>query len=190
MTVSLALLAALLTPAVAQAAPAAAPAQTEAIDPARLAAAKRTLATLLPPEKRAAMFDTILAPMMANIQETVLSSPSAKAALGGDPKGVAILQRFIDKQQERTRRTLNDALPDMFVAMERAYARRFTAAQLDEVTAFFNTSTGRFYMDQSLTIMSDPDVLAWQRGLMQRGMASIEEDMKTLQKEIAAEAGK
>lgn len=190
MTLSFALAAALLAPAAQASTPAPATAAAEAVDPARLAAAKRTLEALMPPNKRSAMFDTILAPMMANIQQTILSSPSAKIALDGDPKVMAELQRFIDKQQERTRRTLNDALPGMFTAMERAYARRFTTAQLDEVTAFFNTPTGRFYMDQSMAIMSDPDVLAWQRGLMQQAMVGVEEDMKTLQAEITAETGK
>lgn len=190
MTLSLAIAAALLAPATQAAAPAPAAAGADAIDPARLAAAKRTLEVLMPADKRAAMFDTILAPMMANVQQTILSSPPAKAALDGDPKVTAELQRFIGKQQERTRRTLNDALPGMFMAMERAYARRFTTAQLDEVSAFFRTPTGRFYMDQSMAIMSDPDVLAWQRGLMQQAMAGVEEDMKTLQAEITAEAGK
>lgn len=190
MTLSLAIAAALLAPAAQTATPVPAAAGAETIDPARLTAAKRTLEALMPPEKRAAMFDTILAPMMANIQQTILSSPSAKAALDGDPKVTAQLQRFIDKQYERTRRTLNDALPGMFAAMERAYARRFTTAQLDEVAAFFKTPTGRFYMDQSLEIMSDPDVLAWQRGLMQQAMVGVEEDMKTLQAEITAETGK
>jgi len=188
MTVSLAIAAALLTPAAQAATPA--PAATEAVDPARLAAAKRALEALMPPEKRAAMFDTMLGPMMANIQESVFSSPSIKDSLDRDPKVMAALQQFIGKQQERTGQLLRATLPDMFAAMERAYARRFTVDQLNEVAAFFTTPTGRFYMDQSMTIMSDPDVLAWQRGLMQQAMAHTEQDMKALQAEIAAEAGK
>lgn len=188
MTMSLAIAAALLAPAAQTATPA--PAVADAVDPARLAAAKRTLAALMPPEKRAAMFDALLASTMASVNESMLSSPEIKASLDRDPEAMALLQKFVSKQQERTGKLLRDTLPDMFAAMERAYARRFTVAQLNEVSAFFVTPTGRFYMDQSMTIMSDPDVVAWQRSLMQQAMAHTEQDMKALQDEIAAKAGK
>lgn len=186
MSLVLALAATIAAPA-AQAAPA--PAATEAPDPARLAAAKQVLDVLMPPDKRAAMFDAIMAPMYANMRQAMRESPPMKGR-ENDPKMTAFVERMMEKQEERSGALLRENLPGMFQAMERAYARRFTVEQLNEVGAFFATPTGRVYMERGMTIMADPDVLAWQRSLMQRTMTGLEADMKTMIAEIEAEAAK
>ena len=186
------ILAAALLAAPAAQTPAPGPQATaaEAIDPARLAAAKATLEVLMPPERRAAMFDATMAPLMASVSQAMADAPSMKEALGKNPKSAQAFRRFMDVHQQRTTTRLKAALPGMFAAMERAYARRFTVAQLGEIAAFFRTPTGRAYMDQGMTIMSDPDVLAWQRELMRSSMATVMEDAKSFAADIEAGAGK
>jgi hypothetical protein len=81
-------------------------------------------------------------------------------------------------------------MPGMFAIMERAYARRFTVAQLDEITAFFSTPTGRLYMDESMKMPADPELLGWQRRLMERSMAEGEKDLETLEADLTGKSKK
>ncbi len=157
---------------------------TDAIDPARLVAAKRTIDAMMPPAQRSAMFGAMLNPMLANMQQAILSRPSVREALDADPKAKATLDAFLAVQQQRTIALLQKELPGMFAIMERAYARRFTVAQLDEITAFFTTPTGRLYMDESMKMPADPELLAWQRELMERSMSDTEQDLEKLQADL------
>jgi hypothetical protein len=70
--------------------------------------------------------------------------------------------------------------------MARAYARRFDVAQMREIKAFFQTPTGRLYMQQSYTIMADPDVGTWQRTMMANSMTGVQADVADFAKQIAA----
>jgi hypothetical protein len=74
----------------------------------------------------------------------------------------------------------------MVPAMAAAYARRFDVAQLREIRRFFETPVGRAYVRGSATIMSDPDVAAWQRGLMASSMSGVQEDVAAFAKQVAA----
>ncbi len=177
--------AALIASSVAASAAASPPAQsTDSIDPARLAAAKRTVDAMMPPAQRGATFEAMLNPMLSNMQQAVLSRPAIRDALAADPKAKATLDAFLADQQKRTMELLQGELPGMFAIMERAYARRFTVAQLAEITAFFSTPTGRLYMDESMKMPADPELLAWQRRLMERSMLDAEQDLDKLQTDL------
>lgn len=162
----------------------------DAIDPARLAAAKRAIEAMMPPAQRNAMFETMLNPMLANMQQAIVSRPAVRDALAADADAKAIFDRFVAGQQRRAMALLQEELPGMFAAMERAYARRFTVVQLDEVTAFFSTPTGRLYMEESMKIPTDPEMLDWQRQLMERSMAQTETDLERLQADLSGKAKK
>lgn len=165
-------------------------APTPAVDPARLTAAKRTIEAMMPPAQRNAMFEAMLNPMLANMQQAMLSRPDIRTALAADPKAKATLDAFLAKQQQKTIELLQTELPGMFAIMERAYARRFTVAQLDEITAFFNTPTGRLYMDESMKMPADPELLGWQRQLMERSMADGEKDLEKLEADLTGKSKK
>ena len=177
-------------PAAATAASGPSQAQGGAVDPARLAAAKRTIDVMMPPAQRKAMFEAMLNPMLANLQQAILSRPDIRTALDADPEAKATLDAFLAAQQQKTIALLQAELPAMFAIMERAYARRFTVAQLDEITAFFNTPTGRLYMDESMKMPADPELLGWQRDLMQRSMADSQKDLEQLQADLTGKSKK
>lgn len=50
--------------------------------------------------------------------------------------------------------------PPVRAAIARIYARRYTLTQLGELEAFFSTPTGSAYAADSLTLMSDPEMVA------------------------------
>ena len=160
--------------------------ETEAIDPARVATARTLLDVIMPPTKREGMIDSMLKGMMANLSQMMANSPKLKAAYDGDPRAGTIFQRFFAQQQQSTIAMLKENFPGMVDAMARAYARRFTTAQMGELRAFFETPTGRLYIDQAATIASDPDVANWQRDLMAKSMARIPADVDAMMAEIKA----
>jgi hypothetical protein len=75
-------------------------------------------------------------------------------------------------------------MPGMLTAMSRAYARRFTTPQLAELHAFFDTPTGQLYARESSGILSDPDIVEWQRNLMTKSFARYPDEIKALVNEL------
>ena len=187
-TICAVLLLAVPLPVLAQSAsvPAQAPAPLARPDAARLAAARMLIDELMPPATREQMIDGMIRPMLANIQRGMAEQPAFAAAMSADPRAKAIFDRFMARQFDRTTERMRAGLPGMVDAMTAAYARRFDPAQLAEILAFFRTPTGRTYMRESMTIMADPDVAAWQRTTMADSMGHIQDDIAQVAREIAA----
>ncbi len=162
------------------------PAAAGAIDPARLAAARRVVDVIFPAPQREQMMAAIVGSFDATIKRSLMNVPDVARLLEVEPRARPVFDRFIEKQQAKSAQRLKVGLPGMVDAMGRAYARRFTVAQLDEMQAFFATPTGQIYIAQSATIMGDPDVSAWQSKLMTDNVASLGPDMKVFLEELTA----
>ena len=176
-------------PAVAQAPsaiPPAAAAPDTPVNPGRLVAARALIDVLMPPATRDAMVQGMMAPMLDNLRRGLSDNPQFTDAIGSDPKVRALFDEFMAKQMARTTATLRTSLPGMVDAMARAYARRFDVAQLAEVRRFFETPTGRAYMQASTTIMADPDIARWQREMMARSIGDIQGDVADFARRAAA----
>ena len=156
------------------------------VDPARLAVARRVIDTIMPPATREQMMSAMLTPMMANLRQGMSQNPDFAKMMGSDPQVAAAFERYMQRQQNRSIEMIRASLPQMAVAMSRAYARRFDVAQLEEIERFFKTPTGRAYMQASMTIMSDPDVSGWQRTMMNDAMSHVQQDTAEFVKEITA----
>lgn len=176
--------AALLSPAATAAqgvppAPASAP-----VDPARLTAARSVIDQIFPPATRAQMVQGMMTAMMGNIRQSMSRNPQFASAIESDARVKALFDRFLDRQMTRSNEVMRAGLPGMADAMAHAYARRFTLAQLHDLSVFFASPTGQVYTQASLTIMSDPDVAAWQGGLMNQTMSHLQQDIADFTKEV------
>lgn len=176
----------LAMPAAALAQQATPPATAAAlIEPARLAAARQVIDLIMPPATRAAMIRSMLDPMLTNIRQGMMQAPVFADAIGRDQRARATFDTFMTRQNEKTMAMLEADLPSMVEAMSRAYARRFTVAQLGDLRTFFGTPTGQVYMREASTLMSDPDVAAWQRQMMARSMERVQQDVAAFAKDMA-----
>lgn len=171
-------------PALAQTPPAA-PAH---FDPARLAAAERVVAALVPPgtymrmmrDQFPAMMDGMMTQMMG-MSAADLGAPDADGSTA--PVGKAIAEadpHFRERMSIMTKvmgeefGTVFDKLePRLRVGLSRAFARKFTTAQLNELDAFFATPTGKAFAGEYLATFMDPEV-------MQEMMAATPEIMKAM----------
>ena len=157
----------------------------ETLSPDRIAAADSLIEVMMPAAQRSEMMGQLVAVTMANISAGIRQHFGTNE-LAADPKAKAVFDRFVERQQQLTAQQIDAQLPGLFKAMARAYARRFTVAQLSEIEAFFRTPTGRIYMAESMKIMSDPDIAAWQRQSMATGMERLPQELERLRKELEA----
>jgi len=155
-------------------------------DRARQAAAAELIDLIFPPATREQMIDTMMRSTLANIQQAMLQDGAVAKLMGDDPRARKLFEDFLVAQQKRSSEVMHTSLPGMSAAMANAYARRFDVSQLRDLKTFFETPTGRAYMQASMTIMSDPDVAAWQRDVMKRSMSNLQTDAAEFAKQLSA----
>jgi len=163
-----------------------APAVSAEVDPARLAEARKLIDIMMPAALREQMIDGIVAGIGQTMTQTLLNDSDIKKLIEEKPAARDIVMRFLERQQQYTREQMLANLPGMLEAMARAYARRFTVAQMREMGAFFATPTGQLYIAQSSTIFSDPDVTTWMQQLMRRSMDRMPGEATSLRRELEA----
>ncbi|RED17706.1 DUF2059 domain-containing protein [Parasphingopyxis lamellibrachiae] len=158
-------------------------------EPERVEAARELLDILMPPDQREAMMIAMIEPMIANLEAGMMQAPELEAALSDNPDVRTLFMEFMVVQRARALESATADLPSMIEAMSCAYARRFTRREMREIGEFFETEAGRAYLQQSNSIMADPDIAAWQRGTMARSMQHLQTDIRDFMTRLAALQG-
>jgi hypothetical protein len=151
------------------------------IDPARLTLAQKTMGALIPAGSIEKMIDNLYGKMfktimgefggqsdlMLSIQTGVESEQIAK--LDEATKG-KVADMFDPHRKEREDQitkvikpliseVLGDMEPPMREGLAKAYARKFTAAQLTDLNGFLATPTGTLYAGEWMALQADPEVM-------------------------------
>ncbi|AJA09751.1 hypothetical protein SKP52_14335 [Sphingopyxis fribergensis] len=151
------------------------------IEPARLALAQKTMGALIPAGSLERMMDNLYGKMfktimgefggqsdlMLSIQTGVESDQIA--TLDEATKG-KVADMFDPHRKEREDQitkvikpliseVLGDMEPPMREGMSKAYARKFTAAQLTDLNGFLATPTGALYANEWMALQADPEVM-------------------------------
>jgi len=182
------------------------------IDPARLTLAERTTAALIPNGSIEKMVDNLYGKMFKTFMgefggqsDLLLSIKTGVeteqiAALDEATKG-QIADMFDPHRKEREEQItkvikplISEALADMEPPMRdglaKAYARKFTGAQLTDLNSFLATPTGKLYAGEWMALQADPEVMVavikavppLVTKFIERAPA-IEKDLKELPKE-------
>lgn len=161
------------------------PAASEALDPARLASARQLVEIILPAEQRDAMFASAVNAMMNNMVGGIVQGEDGLGQLLAEtPELQTAFASFIERQRDLAIADISETTPELMLAYTNAYARLFTAKELDEIAAFMATPTGKRYALQSTAILSDPDFAAWQRNVSARSQARLSAELEKLMTEI------
>lgn len=182
------------------------------IEPARLSLAQQTMGALIPAGSLEKMIDNLYGKMFKTImaelggQSDLMLSiktgvESDKIATLDEATKTKIADIFDPHRKEREdqitrviKPLISEALTDlerpMRDGMAKAYARKFSAAQLADLNSFLATPTGSLYASEWMALQADPEVMvAVMKALppmvtkfMDRG-PQIEKDMKELPKE-------
>lgn len=184
-----------------QPAPAAAPAAAP-IAPAQLEAARAVVARVFPVGTYKRMMGETMDKIMGSMMDGMLDMPVAEIArLGGlEPEKVAGMDRtsiaeimaiYDPHFRERSQigmRAMMDSMAGMMDDMEprfragltRAYARKFSAAQLAELDRFFATPTGSVYAAESMMLYMDPEVMGEMQAMMPEMMRKMPDFMQAM----------
>jgi hypothetical protein len=165
----------LAVPAVAQTP--AAPVEA-APDAARLAAARPVVEKLWPLGTYRRMMGDTMTKLMDGLMESMFDMRAAdilpgdkdmKAAAGDKSMG-EMAQTADPHFRERMKVTMDVMMGEMIPMMEKMepaiqkslttiYAKKFDAAQLADMNAFFATPSGRAYAEQSMLVFMDPEMI-------------------------------
>lgn len=179
-----------------------------AIDPARLAAARRVAARLLPPGIYKQLMSSSMDAIMGSVGGAMKAMPLGQIAqIGGmkvadaqklDKIDLAQIMEIYDphweERQQLTMHAMFGAMGEFFTTMEpelregmaRAYANRFSLAELTELDRYFGTPTGAKYAATATTIMTDPAVTNTMKDLMPKMMQQMPRFMEAATKASAA----
>ncbi|WP_404713653.1 DUF2059 domain-containing protein [Sphingomonas sp. MMS24-J13] len=186
-------------PALAQApsAPVAAP------DPARLAVARAVAGKIMPPGTYRTILQGSLNAMMSGMMSQMMDVPVQQfAATAGMPaedakklggattrQVMSVIDPAFDERSRLSMTAMMDGMSDVLVKMEpdireglaEAYATRFSAVQLAELKAFFDTPTGSSFAAQQMTLMTDPAFMRRMQGVMPAIVKAMPDVIKRVQ---------
>ncbi|MEO1045941.1 MAG: DUF2059 domain-containing protein [Pseudomonadota bacterium] len=153
----------------------------EPIAPEQLAKGEDVAARLLPDGSyRRVMADTmgnIVEPMLGSIDRMPLSTITTFAGIPEDeispPDDATLrdLMEIVDPHYEERQQVMVKAVFDIMIELSdelepairqglaKAYARRFTAAELDDISAFLSTDTGTKFGSESFAVYSSREVI-------------------------------
>ena len=175
---------------------------------ARVPTAQSVVLKLFPEGTYAKMMNETLAPMMDGIMGSIVGTPAiALMELTGLPpsalsdvdeaklaEAVALLDPNASERNAEIGRVTLEMVsgivakiePSYRAGLTRAYAVRFTEAELVDLDAYFATPVGRKYAGESFLIFADPQVMA----SMNEMMPMMMESMPTMMGDIGALAEK
>lgn len=162
------------------------------IDPALLAKSERIADAIVPAGSyrkiMAETFQKVVGPMMEGMEQVPLSTIANFAGVresnialkeGATTSDVMTIIDPYYKQRNRAMMTkitdvmidLSDEIePSIRTGMARAYARRFSASELEAAAAFYETETGAKIAGESLAIFASPEVMSASMEMMPKFM--------------------
>ncbi len=151
------------------------------IDPARLTLAQQTMGALIPAGSLERMMDNLYGKMfktimgefggqsdlMLSIQTGVESEQIAKLDEATKGKVADMFDPHRNEREDQITKVvkplisevLGDMEPPMREGLAKAYARKFTAAQLTDLNGFLATPTGALYANEWMALQADPEVM-------------------------------
>jgi Uncharacterized protein conserved in bacteria (DUF2059) len=169
-------------------------------DPARIAAAKPVIEKLWPLGTYRRMMDGSMSKIMDSMMESMMGmkasdivGPMDKSGKAAEVAGESSMGEIATKAdpnfRERTRLMMDAMMSGMIPIMEKIepqvrdnltkiYARRFTAGQLADLSAFFATPSGKAYAEQSMLVFMDPEMIQGMQAFVPELMKSMPDIMK------------
>lgn len=165
------------------------------INPARLQAATTTVDHIFPAGTYAKIMNGTMDTIVRQSVDSMTALPmrdlvglaglkpeeATKVGKGTMAEVMAILDPAFRQRTDLSIAVMRDEMttmmaqfePDMRAGLAEAYARRFSAAQLDEMNRFFATPTGSEYAANSMTLFMDPAVMGRMQALLPQIMRQM-----------------
>jgi hypothetical protein len=198
-SICLALALATSAPALAQTPATTSTAAKPALDPERLALAKQAVEAMIPPGTMQRMMKDSMGGMEQAMMGSMFDMKASDMGATGKDKDKTLRQTMAEKDphfEERmriTNRVMAEQMGGIFAKMEprlkdamtRAYARRFTLAELTEINRFFASPAGASFARQSFEMSTDPEMTAEMMAFMPEMMKDMPAIMEKMKKATA-----
>jgi hypothetical protein len=182
-------------------APAAPPIPNAApIDPARLAAATKTAALLLPDGAYGRVMEKTFTEMMPQMMGGAIGGMKLGAMGGAEPGSEETLEEALAKSDPNYKERMTISMrvmgeemlpmmrklePLMRAGMAKSFARKFTVAQLNDMNVFFNSPSGKAYAENYMLLMVDKEMMSAAVELMPELMTAMPDIMEKMEKATA-----
>ena len=165
------------------------------VDPARLQTAAATVDHIFPAGTYAKIMNGTMDSIVRQSVDSMAALPmrdlvglaglkpeeAAKVGKGTLAEVMAILDPAFRQRTDLSMAVMRDEMtrmmtqfePDMRAGLAEAYARRFSASQLDELNRFFATPTGSEYAANAMTLFMDPAVMGRMQALLPQIMRQM-----------------
>lgn len=120
----------------------------------RQALARRYVSLTLPPDK-------FIAGMRFSTSRMVVALRTASGDASDGPDFDSFMERFMALLETK----LRDRVPNIMEAYSQAYAREFSADELQQMIAFAQSPAGQHYLAKQFDLASDPAVQLQEQGL-------------------------
>lgn len=166
------------------------------VDAARLATAEKVVAALVPPgvymnmmrDKMPAMMDAMMA-RMGGMTAKEMGMPGAKddgetleqTALKADPAYRERMSISTKVMFEEMGIVFSSLEPRLRAGLSRAFARKFTRQQLNDMDAFFATPSGKVFANEYLGTFVDPEVMTEMMAMTPELMKAMPAIMKKVE---------
>ncbi len=147
-------------------------------------------------EVMGSVYDQIVGPIMANATQVRIGEVATPLGLAADEisltdeqlaEAIAILDPVRDERTARMSAVMPGFMQEMMAVMEppmrkamaEAYAVQFNEQELADIAAFFDTASGLTFARKSLTMSSDPRIIAASFEAMPQIMAATQNMEKT-----------
>ena len=147
---------------------------------ARRAEAKAIIEVMFPPATREATIQRTIEELNSSMLQTMPMPNVQDAGLK------AIFDRYLVSMRAETVAVAQQNFPRKIAAMEGAYTRAFTLAELKDIHAFARTPSGQRYVSRNPTLMLDPEVRAANVAAMAEGRTRSRALMEALKAEVLA----
>ena len=185
------------------------PSAATPVDAARLAAARPVVLKLFPVGTYKRMMGETMGKMMDAMLGSAMTLPIAQiATISGVPSEQVMemgeaklgeITAIVDPHFRQRSKAGMDAMmggmaqmmdgyePKVRDALTRAFARRFSTAELGEISTFFATSTGNRFAGEYMMMFMDPEIMSEMQALMpdmMKNMPKMVEQAKAATKDI------
>jgi hypothetical protein len=147
---------------------------------AKVAEAHAIIEIMFPPFERQHMVDKMVDDLTKTMAQTI------PVDLTADPGLKSLLDEAMAQSLAEERPIISKHMPKVLEAMEVAYTREFSLAELKEIRAFAQTPAGTHYLSKSTAMIGDPDVMKANSAMFAEAEAMIASMRPELEDKVIA----
>lgn len=157
-------------------------------EPARLEAARRLIAVMVPPAQRDQMADAMAEPGMAAASADLMRYVEDEEKIIDKVGARATVESFFAERRPKLIAQFRGTIPGMMEQMARAHARLLTVEDLQAIEAFYRTPAGAAFARATPKMINEPEEANGQTQAMTAIIETLMRDIDAVKQHLIAAA--